>query len=227
LGGPFEPPICSFAIRFNQCHAASIGKRKVAKLEFYWDVTSPYTYLASTQLDAITSRTNAELALIPFSLKRVLAMTGNALPVACIAKSRHIPDDLQRWSEAYGVEMKMPFIDVRFPIDSDLAMCAAIAGARRSLERPLFLGLFRAYWVKGERLDKRNVLERAIDALDLSVSGRELLEAASAPEVLAELERNTKQAVDRGAFGAPTMFVGDEMFFGNDRLLFVEQALRG
>lgn len=192
-------------------------------LEFFWDVTSPYTYLASTRLSEIEARTGATVLLRPFLLRRVLELTNNVLPASCLPKARYIPEDIRRWRDAYGIEMKIPLYDVRFPIDSRLAMCAFVVAQEEERGREIFHGLFEAYWVEGLRLDKRDVLRGVLERLGLPAD--DVLAEAEAEAAGNVLEANTKEAVERGAFGAPSMFVDGELFFGNDRLSFVEEAL--
>lgn len=195
------------------------------RLEFFWDVSSPYTYLAHTQVDALIARTGASLIHRPFLLGGVFKATGNAAPAAVLAKGVYMAKDLERWRDHYGVPMLMPLSEVTFPINSVLPMRVATAMSRRGLGKEVCTALMTAYWVKGQDVSDAAVVRAVVSAMGADADA--VLEEAVSPEVKDELRATSDEAVSRGAFGAPTFVVGDQIFFGNDRLHFVEAALRG
>ncbi|BAU71811.1 2-hydroxychromene-2-carboxylate isomerase [Metapseudomonas furukawaii] len=191
-------------------------------LEFYFDLGSPASYLAWTQLPGICARQSAELRYRPMLLGGVFQATGNASPAAVPAKARHSMIDLQRFARRYGVPMHFnPY----FPINTLTLMRGAIGLQLRQPERfeAYLEAMFRALWE-----NKRNLGDPAVLAATLQDAGfdpQALLSLASDQAVKDALKSATEEAVRRGVFGAPTCFVGDEMFFGQDRLDFVEEAL--
>lgn len=191
-------------------------------VEFFFDVGSPASYLAWTQLPALCKAVGGELVFRPMLLGGVFQATGNASPAAIPAKGRYVKLDLARFARRYGV----PLVDnTHFPINT-LRLMRAAAGLH--LKQPDRLqtyvsAVFRAIWVDGLNLNEpalvaATVTQAAFDPQDIGA-------LMVAPEVKAALRATTDEAVSRGVFGAPTIFVGEEMFFGQDRLDFVREAL--
>lgn len=193
-------------------------------IEFFWDVASPYSYFAQTQLDALQTRTGANIEYRPFLLGGVFKGSGNAMPAAVPAKGIYMADDLARWRDHYKVPFLIPIKEVTFPINSVKAMRLAVAMKSRGLAQETCKALMTRYWAQGEDVSDVVVLESVL--ADLGVPADELLAEAGSQEVKDALRSNSDEALKRGAFGAPTFFVGDQMFFGNDRLHFVEAAWR-
>ncbi len=191
----------------------------MATLEFFYDFVSPYSYLASTRVEALASRTGAALRYRPFLLGGVFKATGNHAPVEVALKGKHMAVDLQRWAKRLGVPFAFP---TPFPFATVLALRAALAADKMGKLGPFSQGVFRAAWVEGRDVSSPEVVASVAGATGLD--GAALL--AAAPKEKEALIAATEAAVKRGAFGAPTFFVGEEMFVGNDRLDFVEEALR-
>jgi 2-hydroxychromene-2-carboxylate isomerase len=192
------------------------------RVEFFFDVGSPASYLAWTQLPRICEQAGAELAYRPMLLGGVFQATGNASPAAVPAKGRHSSVDMGRFAKRYGVTLNR---NPHFPIITLMLMRAATGVQLRMPERlqGFLQAVFGAIWV-----DAINLNDPALTAETLAAGGfdpAEMLALANDAEVKAALRATTEEAVDRGVFGAPTMFVGDEMFFGQDRLDFVREAL--
>jgi len=182
-------------------------------VEFFFDVGSPYSYLASTQIAAIVADCGASLRWRPFLVGAVFKSTGNTAPAFNVAKARYMANDLQRWAEYYGVPLR-----VALPPNSTLLPMRILAGMPDSEQPAAAVRLFHAWWVEG--LDFNDL------ALLTQWFGETAVQRAGEQEVKDRLRLSTEEAVQRGAFGAPTLFVGEEMFFGNDRLPFLEQHLR-
>lgn len=191
-------------------------------VEFYFDFGSPTSYLAYTQLPGICAAAGAELVYRPVLLGGVFQATGNASPIAVPAKGRYTLLDMQRFARRYGVPLKM---NPHFPINTLLLMRAATGVQLRQPERfeALLACVFKGMWV-----DALNLGDAAVLGPLLAEAGFEpqaLLALAAEQEVKDALKANTEAAIKRGMFGAPTLFVGEEMFFGQDRLDFVREAL--
>jgi 2-hydroxychromene-2-carboxylate isomerase len=192
-------------------------------VEFYFDLGSPATYLAYTQLPKICEQTDSQLVYVPILLGGVFKATGNASPATVPAKGRYMFIDLDRYAKRYGVRLK---INPHFPINTLVLMRAVTGMQMRHPERfAAFVDcLFKALWIEG-----RNLNDPATVGAVLSENGfdpEEILALSAEEDVKSALKDTTEKAVQRGVFGAPSMFVGEQLFFGQDRLDFVIEALR-
>ena len=129
--------------------------------------------------------------------------------------------DTARWGQKYGVPMQIP---KAFPISTILPLRTVVAAARNGGGDRAMQALFRAYWGEGEDISDPALVERVLR--DASLDGKRLVAMAAEQDVKDELRKNTDLALARGVFGVPTIFVGERSFWGNDRLEFVESALR-
>jgi 2-hydroxychromene-2-carboxylate isomerase len=192
-------------------------------VECFFDFGSPTTYLAWTQLPRIAAETGAALVWRPMLLGGVFKATGNASPVTVAPKGRWMGQDIARWARHYGVAFRF---NPAFPINTLTLMRGAVGVQMRqpaSFDRYL-AAVFTALW--GEK--PRDLGDAAVLAATLAEAGFEADAFAALvgdPQVKAALIAATDSAVNRGVFGAPTCFVGDEMHFGQDRLDFVRAAL--
>jgi 2-hydroxychromene-2-carboxylate isomerase len=192
-------------------------------LEFYFDVGSPASYLAWTQVPKIARDTGAEVEYRPFLLGGVFQATGNRSPMEVPAKGQYMVDDLDRFARRYRVPYAQ---NPHFPINTLTLMRGALGLQMREPARmiPYVDAVYRAIWVEG-----RNMNDAATVASVLAQAGfdpEKLLALASDPAVKDQLKAETQEAVARGVFGAPTFFVGTDMFWGQDRLDFVKEALQ-
>ncbi|PKH38163.1 disulfide bond formation protein DsbA [Pseudomonas sp. 43NM1] len=191
-------------------------------VEFFFDLGSPATYLAYTQLPKICAQTDSQLVYKPMLLGGVFKATGNTSPAMIPAKGRYMFKDLDRYAQRYDVPLKF---NPHFPINTLMLMRAVTGMQVRHPERfQAFIDcLFSALWVEGRNLD-----DPATVAAVLTENGFEpnaVLALTADEHIKTVLKENTEQAVQRGVFGAPSMFIGDELFFGQDRLDFVREAL--
>ena len=186
--------------------------------EFFFDLASPYSYLASTQLKGIEDRTRTAARLIPITLGGLRKTTGHQLPPP--QQLKYMSEDTARWAKRYGVQMQIPSA---FPASTITALRSLIAAERKGKLRDATEALFHAYWAEGRDISDASVVEAVLTTRGLD--GRALLAAASEPEIKDALRRNTDLALSRGVFGVPMIFVGERSFWGNDRLEFVEREL--
>lgn len=192
-------------------------------LEFFFDFGSPTSYLAWTQLPRLCAEEGATLVYRPMLLGAVFKATGNVSPVSVPAKGRWMQQDLARWVERHGASFTM---NPHFPINTLTLMRGAVA---LQLHRPHEFEryvevVYRAMWQQPCNLGDAAVLAQLLRGAGFDAEA--LLALTQHAEVKARLVANTEEAVARGVFGAPTMFVGEQMFFGQDRLDFVREALR-
>jgi 2-hydroxychromene-2-carboxylate isomerase len=191
-------------------------------VEFFFDVGSPASYLAWTQLPGICERAGASLVYRPMLLGGIFQATGNASPAAVPVKGRYVSHDLARFARRYGV----PFAsNPHFPILTLTLMRAAVGVMLRQPDRldHYLQAVFPALWVESLDLNDAQLVAQTLERGGFEPAQVE--QWVSAPEIKATLKANTDEALQRGVFGAPTMFVGQEMFFGQDRLDFVREAL--
>jgi len=191
-------------------------------LEFYYDYGSPYSYLADTQVEAIAKRSGATLVRKPMLLGGVFKATGNASPMTVELKSKWSAFDMPMWAKHYGVPFaRNPY----FPVNTLALMRGAAAAQIDGLFERYHPAIYKAMWVDGRNLNDIGEVAKVLAAagLDAQKFGNRIQDQ----DVKDRLKTTTEQAVARGVFGAPTSFVGDMMFFGNDRLPFVEMALKG
>jgi len=189
-------------------------------VDFYFDYGSPTSYLADTQLPAICARHEATLNYVPVLLGGIFQATGNRSPVTVPAKGAYMLADMQRFADRYGVKFVM---NPHFPVNTLHLMRGAVAAQRLGCFGAYHAAVFHAMWAAGANLGDTATVGATLQRAGIDTAA--LLPLLDDPGVKETLKDNTARAIERGAFGAPTMFVGDSMFFGQDRLDFVEQAL--
>lgn len=190
-------------------------------IDFYFDLSSPYSYLAATQLGPLAAKHCATLAWKPMVLAAVFKAADNHMPAQSPPKAKHMFDDLQRWAKQYGVPFAM---NSRFPLNAIKPERLILAAEATGRSGELALALFRAMWVEDRDISSAEVMADISRSLGLDADA--LLAAIETPAVKDKLRANTDEAIALGAFGAPTMVVGAEIFWGNDRLHHLEDALR-
>ncbi|TAK40848.1 MAG: 2-hydroxychromene-2-carboxylate isomerase [Betaproteobacteria bacterium] len=192
------------------------------QLEFWFDLGSPAAYLAWKRLPKFLARTGAGVAYKPMLLGGVFKAQGNASPVTIPAKGKWLFGDLARYARRDGVPLGYP---PGFPINTLTLMRAAIGLQLRRPERflPYVGAMFDAIFGQARDLRDEKVVAEVLSKAGFDPA--EISALAADPEVKQALIRNTEEAVARGVFGAPTFFVGDQMFWGQDRMDFVAEAL--
>ncbi|PTU32593.1 2-hydroxychromene-2-carboxylate isomerase [Stenotrophobium rhamnosiphilum] len=191
-------------------------------IEFFWEPGSPYTYLAGTQIEKVAAATGAKVVWKPFLLGKVFENRGMKMPASIPAKASYMFKDLARWAQIYQVPLTMPTV---FPISSLIASRAAIAASQLGFEAAAAKAILQTYWGEGLDISQPEVLSAAFTKAGLDAAA--IFARAQEQSVKDQLKENTEEALKRGVFGAPTMFVGDAMFWGNDRLEQVGLVLAG
>jgi 2-hydroxychromene-2-carboxylate isomerase len=190
----------------------------MAALEFYFDFRSPYAYLAQSQLRGL----GVEVGYRPFEILGLMDRVGNVpTSITCKAKNRYLGADLQRWVAIYQVPLQ------RHPQGAELdprrLLRASLAADELGLAPQAVSAIFHTYWGSGAPLTTAADVAAVLSAA--GVSGPDLASRIDDPALDRALDAATERAIERGVFGAPTIFVGEEMFFGNDRLDFVRASL--
>jgi 2-hydroxychromene-2-carboxylate isomerase len=191
-------------------------------VEFFFDVGSPTSFLAYTQLPKIVAASGGQIAYRPMLLGGVFKATGNASPVSVPAKGKWMMSDMNTWAKRYGVSLAM---NPNFPINTLPLMRGAIG---MQMKEPLRFDAYLSAVMQAMWSDKKNMGDPTVMGDVLSAAGFDptnFMTLIGNDEVKAALVKNTEEAVARGVFGAPTFFVGEKMFFGQDRLDFVKEAL--
>lgn len=193
-------------------------------VDFYYDFGSPAAYLAWTQIARICAEQGATLVYKPFLLGAVFKATGNASPVTIPAKAKFMFADLNRWAKHWGVPLTInPF----FPFNGLELMRAAAGMQLREPQRfeDFNRAIYTAMWVDAQDFSKPQVVAGVLQRAGFDPAA--VMALAASDEAKATLRANTDEALARGAFGAPTFVVGQDLYWGQDRLFMVEQALAG
>jgi 2-hydroxychromene-2-carboxylate isomerase len=193
--------------------------------EFIFDFASPNAYLVHKVLPEVEARTGASFDYVPCLLGGIFKATGNQAPMVANA---HIPAkmaydmlEMRRFVARHGLTRFQ--MNPHFPVNTLLLMRIAVAAKRDGPFAPFVDAAFTAMWEEGRKMDDPAVVADVLAAAGLTADA--LLAAAAEPGVKAGLIANTERAVARGAFGIPTVFVGEDMWFGKERLGQVEEAL--
>ena len=200
-----------------------VGETTVSKtVEFYFDFGSPTAYLAHKRLLQLREQYAFELVHKPVLLGGIFKATGNASPVAIPAKGKYMMQhDLPRFCALYGVTLNF---NPHFPINTLNLMRGVIGAQREGFFEDYVEAVFDAVWVEGKNMGDPEVVEASLNAS--GIDAQQLITLTQEPDIKATLIANTEAAVERGLFGVPTIFIGEQMFFGQDRMQFVEQALQ-
>ena len=196
------------------------------RIEFFYDVSSPWTYLAFTNIQPLAKEEGAEIDWRPFLVggvfnavnPSVYQMRDNPVP----ARAAWMKRDMQAWARLSG--LKIVFPPKVFPVNSVKALRGLLWAKGQGREVELATAFFELYWAEDRDISQDDVVAEAARRAGLDPA--RLAQAITEPGVKEQLKANTDEVIARGGFGSPTMFVGAEMFFGNDRLPLVREALR-
>jgi len=190
-------------------------------VEFYFDFGSPYSYLAYKALPGVAAAHGAQIVWRPMLLGGVFKASGNHSPAEIPAKEKWMREDMQRWAERYGAVFKR---NPHFPINTLILMRGAVGMQTRGTDFDKYAeAMFRAMWAEPRNLGEPQELAAVLRQAGFDTDAFQSL--VNDVVVKEQLKKNTEEAVARGVFGAPTFFVGEEMFWGQDRLDFVAAAL--
>ena len=194
--------------------------KMVKNIEFYFDFGSPTAYLAYTQLKLIAERQKTNLIYCPILLGGVFKATGNNPPASVPAKGKYMMVDLQRYADKYKVPYKR---NPHFPVNTLSLMRGAVSYQEDGDFLKYVNVIFQNMWVNPKNLNDHEVLEKVLMENNFDID--DFMKRISDQNIKNKLISNTENAVKKGAFGAPTIFIGDEMFFGQDRMEFVENSI--
>lgn len=189
-------------------------------IDFYYDYISPASYLAWTQLTEICLRSNAKINYKPIFLGGVFKANESTSPITVPAKWQWMKDDFMRYAKHYHVPFQL---NPHFIFNTVNAMRGAIWALTNNKIATYNQAMFTAAWVDGKDLSDKNVLIEILE--EAGINSTAALESMTYPEMKLALIQSTEEAVNLGVFGAPSMIVDGELFFGQDRLSWVEQAL--
>lgn len=199
-----------------------------ATVEHHFDFGSPNCYLVHKVIPEVAARTGAAFEYVPILLGGVFKATGNQPPMLAFkdvpAKLDYMRVEVARYIRKHGIgRFKM---NPHFPVNTITIMRGAVAARREpDVFAPYVDAVFKAMWEDGEKMDEPEVVQRVLDGAGLDGAG--ILKRTQDQEVKDALVRSTEASVARGTFGAPTFFIGEEIFFGKEGLRDVEDALGG
>lgn len=191
----------------------------MATIEFFWDIGSTNTYFAYRDLAGIVARTGAQVLYRPFNLGYVFRHHNYVLAEEPRAKLRYRRQDLMRWAAWKGLAFRMPD---EFPIKTSCALRGALVMAEWGQQEAYLDRLFRAYWEENTPVADYEAILAAV--ADLGIDNDAFVARAQSDEIGERLAASTNDGLERGVFGAPTCIVGKDMFWGKDRMDFVERA---
>ena len=197
----------------------------MSTIEFHYDFGSPNAYLSHVVIPTIEERTGTQFIYVPVLLGGVFKLTNNQPPMVTLKgiknKAEYQRLETERFLSRHGID------DFRwnphFPVNTLLIMRGAVAAERLGVARPYIAAVFRAMWEEERKLDDVEVVREVLDSAGLD--GAALLALVQDQAVKDTLTSNTARSVERGTFGSPTFFVGEEIFFGKDRLREVEEEI--
>jgi 2-hydroxychromene-2-carboxylate isomerase len=196
------------------------------RVEFFYDYSSPWTYLAFTRIEDLCRRCEADLVWRPILVGGIFNTVNPSVyesrerPVP--AKARYYAKDLQDWADFHGLKLRFP--PAVFPVNSVKSLRGALVAVEHDKVSPYSQAVFAAYWEADRDISRDDVLTSIVREVGLDPA--EYFEKIQQPAYKEQIRANTDECIRRGGFGSPTMFVGDAMFFGNDRLVLVEHELR-
>ena len=197
----------------------------MAELEFFFDCSSPWTYLAFHRIEDLARETSAKLVWRPILVggvfnevnRGVYEQRANPVP----AKARYYAKDLADWARHYGLAIGSPSV---FPVNSVKAMRGCFVAEEHGILPPYARAVFESYWGALEDISQDPVLEKILARVELDAC--EFFEKTADPVYKQKLRGNTEELIERGGYGSPTIFVDhDDMYFGHDRLVLARSAL--
>jgi len=199
--------------------------RAMRTVEFHFDFGSPNAYLSHLVIPGIERRTGARFVYVPVLLGGVFKLTNNRSPAESLAGIRNKPEyqrlETQRFLKRHGITRYAP--NPFFPVNTLVLMRGAVAAQRLRVFVQYVDEIYRHMWAEPKKLDDPDVLRAAL--VESGLDATRILALVQQQDVKDELLANTQRSVERGTFGSPTFFVGEEIYFGKDRLRDVEEAI--
>ena len=193
------------------------------QVEYFFDFVSAFSYVGHKAVKQMIERTGADLMVRPMFLGGVMAATGNRPPGMIAAKGKYLNQDLARICKRHAITMHM---NPHFPMNTRGLTRATIGLANDPETQARFIdAAFNICWNDPRGIDPNDPQALGEALTEAGFDAAQIMALATADENKAALKANTDEAVERGAFGAPTFFVDGEMFFGHDRLDYVEEAV--
>lgn len=189
-------------------------------VDFYYDFISPASYFAWVRLNELCQRTGASINYKPMLLGGVFKANGNTSPMTIPAKWEWMKTDFARTAEYYGIPYQM---NPHFIFSTVNAMRGALWALSEGKIETYNQAMFTATWAEGKDLSSTEVMTEVLN--NAGFDAHQVMEAMTQPEIKKALIQASEDAATRGVFGAPTMFVDNEIYFGQDRLDWVERAL--
>lgn len=190
-------------------------------IDFHWDLGSTNSYFALHLVKPLARKHGASIVPHPFNLGYVFRKQNYVLMEEPKAKLRNRKIDLMRWARRYDLPFRMP---TKFPMKTSPALRGALAMRRFGKEWAFMEEIFAAYWERDDASVGEIAGLRPI-AAKLGVDAKRFVDLAESAEIRSELASETDRALARGVFGAPTFFVGEQMFWGKDRMEFIDEEL--
>jgi 2-hydroxychromene-2-carboxylate isomerase len=197
----------------------------MAKVEFHFDLGSPNAYLSHLVIPQIQKRTGVKFEYVPVLLGGVFKLTNNRSPYESLRGIKNKPDyerlEMRRFIQRHGITRFQP--NPYFPVNTLVIMRGAIAAQSLDIFARYVDEMYQHMWAEPKKMDDPQVLRMALDASNLPTN--RILELVQDPTIKDQLLENTRHSVERGTFGSPTFYIGDEIFFGKDRLREVEEMI--
>lgn len=195
------------------------------KIEFHYDFGSPNAYLVHKVIPKISKNEGIEFSYVPVLLGGVFKATNNVSPAVSLQGIRNKPAyqsiETRRFCDQHGINPQVP--NPYFPVNTLKMMRGAVFAQQKSYSAEYINAMYSAMWEQAQKMDEEGIIEKALADADLPVE--EIMDGITKPEVKQQLIKNTETSVDRGTFGSPTFYVGEEIYFGKDKLRdAVEQA---
>lgn len=193
-------------------------------VDYYFSLVSPWSYMGLQRFLTIAERAGASINFKPMDLPRLFSETGGLpLPKRHPSRQAYRLQELERWRKRLGRDLILQ--PEHFPTNDTLGKCVLIVLQKQNADKltAVMEDLHRALWVEDRQIADESVIAEVLSRHGLDAGA--VLQAAKAPEVQEEIEKNTTEAIERGVFGVPSYVVGKEIFWGQDRLDFLEEAL--
>jgi 2-hydroxychromene-2-carboxylate isomerase len=194
-------------------------------VEFHFDFGSPNAYLSHLVIPEIEKRTGVKFEYVPILLGGVFKLTNNRSPAESLVGIKNKPEyerlEMNRFLRRHGITRfrSNPF----FPVNTLMLMRGAIAAQSLGVFERYVDEMYRHMWAEPKKMDDLNMLRAAFE--ESGLDSERFFELVQAAEIKDRLLQNTQRSVERGTFGAPTFFVGEEIFFGKDRLRDIEELI--